>query len=382
MTDRDMRQQRRLRIAFAPLAVVAAGLLAGCSGPDNQQNSLHANGRSAHKIVDLFKYPFWLAVFIGIAVIFATVFIAWRFRERPGNENPKQIHGNTVLEIVWTAIPALILIVLSVPTIALIFDLAKEPKSDALNVTVVGKQWWWEFKYPDQKIATANEFHIPAGRPVRLEMTACDPTIGSREAECNVIHSFWIPELAGKQDLVPGRTTKLVLEADKDAAGKTFLGQCAQYCGLSHARMRMRVIVDTPEDFERWVQEQQVPAEPLTDEDGEPTGDVQTLLASTFGCANCHAVDDPSKTSYGPNLSHLGSRETFASGAYPLNKANLKRWVLDAPSMVPMEAKGCPATQKPGCVGMPSFTKHLPKGMQKMTDAEADQIADYLLAQK
>lgn len=378
MTERGM-GQRRWRRALASV-VGAVALLTAC-GPQNKQNSLRPHGSAAHKIANLFRWPFWVAVVIGIGVLFGTIYVGVRFRERPGNENPKQVHGNTALEIGWTIVPLLILVVLAVPTIATIWDLAREPKGNVLNIRVIGKQWWWEFEYPNAKIVTGDEFHIPAGRQVRLDMTACDPSLGSGAAECNVIHDFWIPELNGKQDLVPGRKQKLVLQADNNQAGKTLLGQCAQYCGLSHARMRMRVHIDSPAKFDEWIASQQQKPDPLLDSSNNPTSKASTLIAN-YGCSSCHAIDDPSKNSYGPNLAHLGSRDNFASDSYALTKDNLQRWILDAPSMVPMQTKHCPRGQKPGCIGMPSFTKNLAAGDAPMSSSDAETIANYLLNQK
>jgi len=378
MTDREVRQRRGRRVLASVGGAVV--LLTAC-GPENRQNTLRPHGSSAQKILDLFRWPFWIAILIGVLVLGATVFAAIRFRERPGNENPKQVHGNTALEIGWTIVPLLILVVIAVPTVATIWDLAKAPRANALNIRVVGKQWWWEFQYPDQKIVTGDEFHIPAGRQVRLQLTACDPSLGSGAALCNVIHSFWIPELAGKQDVVPGRTQRLVIQADRNTAGRTFLGQCAEYCGLSHARMRLRVKVDAPDKFDEWIASQQQRPDPLFDKRGNATSDAAKLIGK-YGCASCHSIDDPSKNSYGPNLAHLASRENFASDSYPLTKENLTRWILDAPSMVPMQTKGCPRGQKPGCVGMPSFTKNLAPGDSPMSTRDAETIASYLLNQK
>jgi cytochrome c oxidase subunit 2 len=150
--------------------------------------------------------------------------------------------------------------------------------------------------------------------------------------------------------------------------------------------MRFRVIAKTKEDFAQWVSEQQQgPAVPLTDADGKPAGDAQKLVADTFACTNCHILDDSSKASLAPNLTHLASRSTFASGSYELNRANLIKWVMNAPSMIPMESKDCrqPPTA-PGriCVGMPSFTENTPAGLPTMTRTQAEQIADYLLELK
>jgi cytochrome c oxidase subunit 2 len=190
-----------------------------------------------------------------------------------------------------------------------------------------------------------------------------------------------VPELSGKKDVVPGHENTLTLSADKPG---TYLGQCAEYCGLSHANMRFRVIAKSPADFDQWLTEQkQGPVQPMSASDGSPAGAAQTLIAKTFLCTNCHVLDDSSKATYGPNLTHLASRTTFASGAYPLNRQNLVNWVRDAPSMIPMSSDGCRLPPGQGiCVGMPSFINNTPKGQPTMSQNQAEQIADFLLGQK
>jgi cytochrome c oxidase subunit 2 len=370
---------RRLVLA----AVVGVVLvLAGCSEvKNNGQNSLEPKGPQAQKVYDLFVPILIIAIVIGIAIIAATVYLALKYRYRPGtNENPKQIHGNTKLEIGWTILPALLLAIVAVPTVATIFDLAQNPGPSALQVTVEGKQWWWQFSYPDAKVVTADEMVIPTGRDVYLHLTACDGEGASKT--CNVIHSFWVPELSGKKDVVPGQENTLTINADKPG---TYLGQCAEYCGLSHANMRFRVIAKSPADFQQWLQEQQAgPVNPLYESDGTtPAGPTQELIVKTFQCTNCHIFDDSSKATYGPNLTHLASRTTFASGTYPLNKTNLTNWVQNAPSMIPMSSQDCRLPPGDGiCVGMPSFIENTPPGMKSMTRAQAEDIADFLLEQK
>ncbi len=375
------RRSRGRRLVFAAVAAIAL-VLAGCSGvKNNGQNSLEPKSSQAQKIYNLFTPIAMIAIVIGIAVIVATVYLAIRFRYRPGrNENPKQIHGNTRLEIGWTILPALLLAIIAVPTVATIFDLAQNPGPKALQVTVEGKQWWWQFSYPDAKVVTADEMVIPTGRDVFLHLTACDGT-GTAKT-CNVIHSFWVPELSGKKDVVPGQENTLTISADKPG---TYLGQCAEYCGLSHANMRFRVIAKSPADFQTWLTEQQQgPVNALYESDGStPAGSTQDLIVKTFQCTNCHIFDDSSKAAYGPNLTHLASRTTFASGTYPLNKTNLTNWVQDAPSMIPMSSQGCRYPPGDGiCVGMPSFIENTPPGMKTMTRAQAEDIANFLLEQK
>jgi cytochrome c oxidase subunit 2 len=366
---RDRKLLRRVR-SFAVLAAGALVLVA-CSGGGNEngQNSLDPKGPAARQIDDLFVPVLILAIIIGIAVLVATVVLALRFRARPGkNENPKQIHGSTPLEIGWTIVPALILLVVAVPTVATIWDLAERPKGpDVLEVNVVGKQWWWEFELPkqamvDQKVVTSTELHIPVKTKVVLTQTSD-----------NVIHSFWVPELAGKKDVVPGHRNTNVIEADEPGV---FLGACAEYCGLAHADMRFRVVAQPMDEWRAWLADQQDgPAQPLE-------GDVQQLVEQKFQCTNCHIFDDSTKTNYGPNLTHLASRTTFAGGVYEVDRKNLVDWVLDAPSMVPMQSKDCRLPPPATCVGMPSFTKNTPKGMPTMTRAEAETIVDYLLKEK
>ena len=359
-------------------------LFAACSAEDNGQNSLKPEGPQADKIDRLFIPVFWISVVIGVLVLGAVVVFALRFRYRSGkNENPKQIHGSTPLEVGWTIVPALILAVVAVPTIITIFDLNKEPTGDVVNVTAIGKQWWWEFKYPEQDVITANELVIPAGRPVRVNLTACDESLPNK---CNVIHSFWVPELNGKRDVVPGRKTFTTIEADKPG---TYLGQCAEYCGLSHANMRFRVIAKEPREFDRWVGEQQqgpaVPFQVGTGAQTQPAGPTQELMSTKFQCTNCHSVGDSKVSSYGPNLTHLASRTTFASGYYELTRDRLVDWVHNAPGLIPMQSKACRDPGEPAagkCVGMPSFSRDTPAGQPTMTQQEAEQIADYLLQLK
>ena len=367
-------------------AVVLATLIvaAGCRGPENGQNGLRPKGEAAETIDNLFVPVFVIASVIGVFVLAATVYVAIRYKQRPGkNENPKQIHGSTPLEIGWTIVPALILLVVAVFTIRTIFDLAREPKGDVLQVTSVGKQWWWQFNYPDEEIVTANELVIPTDTQVRVKLTACDDSL---PGECNVIHSFWVPELAGTVDVVPGRDNFTTIEADEPG---TYLGQCKEYCGLSHALMRFRVIALPPDEFEQWVSDQQaepeVPLQSGPEGQEEPAGPAQEMVQNKYQCTNCHSFDNSSASTYGPNLAHFASRTTFASGYYELTREKLIEWLLDAPSLVPMESgdcrkEGAPALEDGTCVGMPSFTEDGPGPV--MTREDAEQIADYLLALK
>jgi cytochrome c oxidase subunit 2 len=381
MTNRNSRRGRWWLL----LAGAATVALAACS-PANGKNTLAPHGTNAHQIDNLI-YPIWIvAVIVGLIVVGGTIFVALRYRQRPGrSDRPKQIHGNLTVEILWTIIPAVILAVIAVPTISLIFKEDATP-SNAVEVTVVGKQWWWEFEYPGANgqppVVTADELHIPTGRNIDLSLKACDPSLPygvNNGPGCNVIHSFWVPELAGKEDVVPGQTNHLTL---RTSTAGTYLGQCAQYCGLSHANMHFRVIAQSPTAYDAWLSSQrQVPAVSLAS-----AGEAGTLFTKTFACSNCHTTSSSTLSTYGPNLSHLASRSTFASGYFKLTKSQLMKWIMNAPGLIPMQSQDCrkgpPGSPGVTCVGMPSFTQNTPKGMPVMTTAQAQILATYLLSLK
>jgi cytochrome c oxidase subunit II len=330
MSDRTHRFRRA---AIVVSVVTFAILLAGCgesTGPENDQNALRPKGPYADKILDLTRPFFWIAVVIGIGVVGGTIFVALRFRQKPGEERaPKQVHGNTILEMSWTIIPALILLAMAVPTIATVFDLAKEPRGpDVLKITVSARQWWWEYHYDDgTNIETANEMHIPTGVPVALTLKGPPACSGENCYSNGVVHSFWIPELNGKKDVVPGRTHYLKLEAVQPGE---YAGQCAEYCGLAHADMRARVIAHTPDDFRTW-QQQQLEAR---SEDFYKAGVKDADWPQA--CSTCHSFAPTKPGAVGPNLTHLADRQGFAGFKYETNFENLWQWVWDAPSRKPM----------------------------------------------
>ena len=376
----------------APILLAAMAILLAACGNSNGQNSLDPKGSAADTIDNLFIPILAVACVIGIAVLGGTLYAAIRFRHREGQpDNPRQVHGNTPLEIGWTILPALILAVVAIPTVTTIWNLADTPKGpDVLKVEVTGKQWWWQFQFPKQPmvpqsktivyppakgasgpiegangmVTTATELHIPVGTKVDLRLHARD-----------VIHSFWIPELNGKKDVVGARTNRLTLEGNTPG---TYLGQCAEYCGLSHADMRMRVIVEPMAKWKAW----------LADISGPPDGDygkttkIYELTNKTYACTNCHVFNNAKQAPYGPNLTHLASRSTFAGGTLETNATNLKKWIMNAPALVPMESKKCRISGATPCTGMPSFTKNTPPGQKTMTSADADLIVSFLLGEK
>jgi len=324
-------KRARLRLSFLALVVLAS--VAGCSSADPTnlesivdgdypQNSLNPAGPQARQIDDLFWMVFWIAVAVFVLVMLAMLVAIVRYRHREGRDRPvKQVHGNTRLEIVWTIIPALILAFIAVPTIAAIFDLRSppEPGDNALEIEVIGHQWWWEFRYPEYGFSTANEMHIPAGRPVFLSMTSVD-----------VIHSFWVPQLNGKRDVVPGRISNLTIQAD---APGVYLGQCAEFCGLAHADMRHRVFAHDEADFEAWALAQAQPA--LIPTEGPAAGGWDTFQ---LVCAACHAVDGTEATAqFAPNLTHFASRTSFGGATFDNTEEHLRQWLRNPSAMKPMD---------------------------------------------
>ena len=327
---------------------------AACSG-SGPQSALEPQGETARDIDGLWDLVFILATIVFIIVATAMVVAMFRFRERKGDDRePKQLHGNSALEITWTIVPAVLLAVIAVPTVRGIFDVRAEPTGERLDIDVVGHQWWWEFTYPGftdadgRPLTTANELHIPVEEQVYLTMTSVD-----------VIHSFWVPPLNGKRDVVPGRLTNLKLDADASVAATDYgfgpgviLGQCAEFCGLAHADMRLRVFVHTAADFEAWAAAQLQPAvEPTA---GAPAAGFQTFSSV---CTACHraAVDDGAgvevlgrgrsitvdgvtmDTVLAPDLTHFGSRSTFGGATLDLTRDHLAAWLDNPSSLKPMD---------------------------------------------
>ena len=308
-----------------------AVLLAACA-PDAPQDYLQPVGESAKAADKLLKQVLWVAALVFVLVEGGILVFAVKFRRRSEKDAPVQTHGNSRAEFIWTLIPAVILAVVAVPTVQGIFAFAKEPTGDVLTVEVDGKQWWWEYRYPGlgakpgEPLVVANELHMPTGKPVFLKMTATD-----------VIHSFWIPKLSGKQDVVPGRTTTMTLQSDTEGE---FLGQCAEYCGTSHALMRLKVFVHSPAAFERWVEEQRQAPQPPVSNSLAARGQELFLKGrgdGSFGenkpaCASCHTVAGTEAAGRtGPNLSHVFSRTTFAGAVFDTTPENLTKWLKDPP---------------------------------------------------
>jgi len=291
-------------------------VLSGCAPSPTFLNP--ASSIAAHE-ANLYNVILIMALVVFVLVEFCLVWILIRDRKQQGDDTPpKQFYANTKLEITWTVIPVLltgVLFVLTVRTMDLVA--APAPTAADINVHVIGHQWFWEIDYSDLGIKTANELHIPLGATVQITLDSID-----------VIHSFWIPQLSGKTDVIPGQTNKMWLTADQTGV---FLGQCAEFCGIEHALMRIEVVVDSQEDFNAWVSNQQKPAaQPQTDEEQEGFKQV------TGVCTSCHSINPAEpEDKVGPNLAHLFSRSKFAGATYDLTEENLSKWLHDTQPMKP-----------------------------------------------
>ena len=344
-----MRHPRRpLRSALPIFAIVAlAALLSGCGGPF-PQSGLRPASDFATSLDDLFRGIFFWAVIVFVLVEGALLVAVFRFRDREGKRTARHVHGNTMLEVSWTIAPALILVLIAVPTIRTIWEVDRPTTDpDALLIEAVGRQWWWEFRYPELGIVTANEIHVPVGRTVDIRLTSVD-----------VIHSFWFPRAGGKRDVIPGHENQLWFKMDSVGV---FPGQCAEFCGLSHALMKMEMVSESAEDFEAWVTLQQQPAlgtgdtappaEPEEVSEGEevpePQADLldpglravldagnQAFLGS--GCIACHRIDGTVAAGVlGPDLTHVGSRRTIAAGILENTPEEMARWIRNPSAVKP-----------------------------------------------
>lgn len=298
-------------------SLVLFAMVAAACAANAPQDTLKPAGPNARTIDNLINPVFIVAAVVFVAVEGMAVIFVIRYRHREGAPEPVQVHGNTRLEVGWTLIPAAILFAIAIPTIATIFKLARKP-ANAINVTVTAHQWWWEYNYTDLGVVTANELHMPVGRPLEITLIGAD-----------VIHSFWVPKLGGKTDVVPGRQNHMNLTGDKLG---TYLGQCTEFCGLSHANMRLRAMVQTPQDFQAWVDNQRLAA--TAPAPGTPAADGLVLFTSK-GCSGCHTVEGVSSGKVGPNLTHLSSRTTFAGSMFDLNAGNLRTWLQNPPGVKP-----------------------------------------------
>ncbi|HEX7024458.1 MAG TPA: cytochrome c oxidase subunit II [Gemmatimonadales bacterium] len=316
-------------------------LLLGCA-ENYPQTTLLPRGDFARLVDGIFRTTVWWATVVFVLVEGVLLFAIFKFRGRPDDPEPRQTHGSTLLEVSWTIVPALMLAAIAVPTVKTIFKTSDYATGDVVQIEVVGHQWWWEFRYTDLGVVTANEMHIPVGKTVNLRMTTSD-----------VLHSFWVPQFAGKRDVFPKRHNPLWFKAEVTG---TFHGTCAEFCGTQHARMMFRVVSQTPEEFAAWVAAQRI-GSPLVDGGKVPVdsvlpadsaaraarlaadslGQAGLALFNGAGCVGCHSITGAVTAGVtqmtGPNLSHVGSRGTLVAGLMPNNPANLARWLSNPDSV-------------------------------------------------
>lgn len=335
-----------------PCLVTALSLLllvlAGCSPEHYPQTTLLPRGDFARIADDLLDTTVKWALLVFVLVEGVLIYAIFRFRGKPGDPEPHQIHGNTTVEIIWTVIPALILAAIAVPTVRAIFQTNATPGKDALTIEVIGHQWWWEFRYPEYNLTTANEIHIPVGRTVSLRMGSAD-----------VLHSFWVPQFAAKRDVFANRETRMWFKAEVEGE---YPAQCAEYCGIQHARMAYRINAQKPAEFDAWVAHMKTLG-PKPAAAAQPSGAATSAVRSSTGvrtasegasiqqqggsqsaqyaageklfaskgCVACHslqAVNAP-KGMVGPNLANVGARSYIAAGTLKNTDANLARWIRD-----------------------------------------------------
>jgi len=374
----------RLRSAAPAFLLLAVLLTLSACGMNDYPNSTFNHTTDYNTAIDaLWDRLLWWGTLVFIVVETVLVFTIIKFRKRPGGPEAKQIHGNAALEITWTVIPALILALIAIPTIKTIFETQAPAPAGSLRVQVIGHQWWWEFRYPDLGIVTANEVYVPVGRTISFELTTKD-----------VLHSFWIPQMGGKRDLITNRTNYMWFTPSDTLKSSAWNGFCTEYCGASHANMRIRMYTVQPDEFESWARHQASPAvfnplapapTPVVPANGRRAaaapadttpapssgyifpadqlpahvipqtpipagitfddallagGDATRGATQGFmlgGCIGCHAIGGvPGAVStIGPNLTHVASRHTIASGLYRFDGPTLARWIKNARHLKP-----------------------------------------------
>ena len=371
--ERKLMQLNKIpKTVFLLSIALFALLITGCY-PDHNQSTFDPRGPVAAEQLEVFWWILIGGFIVFVLVEAALIYAIFKFRVKNESDIPVQTHGNHTLEIIWTAIPAVLLIILMVPTIQTLFYMYEAPKTTKPEHTLeaIGHQWWFEFRYPDpsnpeKEIVTANEVYIPVGYPVAINLESVD-----------VIHSFWVPKLAGKTDMVPSEGNFMWFEADEPGE---YYGQCAEYCGTSHANMKFKVVAVPENEFNAWLLAQSNPAM----ESSDPLVKEGAGVFKSARCTGCHAtktiVNKGSKGRVGPNLAHVASRRDLAAGMMrnanengSLNDAllqeNLRIWIEDPEQVKPgnLMSKGAQVYTDPD---------------KKLTEEQISQLVHYLSSLK
>ena len=294
------------------------------AGPSPIPNIFKPESTPAQSILKLSTFVLIICGLIFITVFSLLVYAVWRFRHKPGSgdEEPPQVYGSNQIELAWTIVPILIVLTLFLATARVIQSIQDAvPPPGTVQVTAIGHQYWWEFRYPQLGVVTANELHVPVSNPPQPTPTFL------KLLSADTDHSFWVPQLAGKTDLIPNRVNTTWIDPHETGM---YVGQCAQYCGVQHAKMLLRVYVDSPEAFRAWVEAQKLPARE------DPSVAAGRAVFERTACINCHTVNGTvANGRFGPDLTHLMSRATIASGAALNTPENMKLWVRDPGAIKP-----------------------------------------------
>jgi cytochrome c oxidase subunit 2 len=335
-----------IQISLVGFCSAAATAAAQTAGPPVSPTTIFAPASTPARSIfglSIFVLAVTAAIFVVVFTLLAYSVVKFRKRDNDDGCEPPQVYGSNQVEVAWTVVPILIVVALFMATARVIADIQKaSPSANAIEVVAIGHQFWWEYRYPDLHVVTANELHVPVSdsrhpTPTFIKLLSADTD-----------HSFWVPRLAGKTDLIPNHPNSMWI--DPHEAG-VYLGQCAQYCGTQHAKMLLRVYVQPHDEFDRWIQQQREPAS---------TSDVVSegqRIFQTTACINCHAVAGTvADGRFGPDLTHLMSRETIAAGAALNTPENLRLWIQK------------PEAIKPGSL-MPAM---------ELTDRELNAVTAYL----
>lgn len=300
-----------------------------------------------NEISNLFWIMLILSGIIFIGVCGVLIYNIVHFSGKDGDPEPKQVFGNRTVEMIWTILPTLVLLVAFGATVKAIHDINNSSSSGKiLQIRAIGHQWWWEFQYPSLGVETANEVHVPAGTRIHFHVESID-----------VIHSFWIPQLARQVDANPGQDNAIFTTMDTPGV---YGGMCYEYCGTSHAWMKFRTVVQTPAQFAAWAKHESTPARMTAPASSAIAAGQKVFLSNT--CVECHAIQGTTAGGVvGPNLTHFGSRWTIGAGAAPVTKSDLVKWIEN------------PQTYKAG-VNMPPYPF--------LSHKQVSDLADYLLSLK